>query len=133
MKRNIVKLEEMKHFAELWREYNDLRDKACTYIHDLVLQYGKETDNGRRRLMLNDENAPRIGIMRHFGTIRSYRTEYVKYIEVYGYEGCFVMGHIDLLDVEGEQIEQMDISSIGDWLCIYNAVALQVKKELGKK
>ena len=132
MKRDIVKLEEMKPFVELWREYNDLRDKACIYIHDLVLQYGKETGKGRRRLTLKAENAPRIGIMRHFGTIRSYRTVYVKYIEVYGYEGCF-MGYMDLLDVEGEQIEQMDISSIGDWLCIYNAVALQVKKKLGKK
>ena len=133
MKRDIVKLEEMKHFTELWREYNDLRDKACTYIHDLVLQYGKETDKGRRRLTLKAEYAPRIGIMRTFGTIRSYRTEYVKYIEVYGYEDCFVMGHINLLNEEEEPIEQMDISSIGDWLCIYNAVALQVKKKLGKK
>ena len=133
MKREIVKLEEMKPFVELRREYHDLRDKACAYIHDLVLQYGKETDKGRRRFTLNDENAPRIGIMRQFGTIRSYRTEYVKYIEVYGYEGCLVMGYMDLLDVEGEQSEQFDISSIGDWLCIYNAVALQVKKELEKK
>lgn len=133
MKRDIVKLEEMKPFVELWREYQDLRYKACTYIHDLVLQYGKETDKGRRRFTLNDENAPRIGIIRAFGAMRGYKTEYVKHIEVYGYEGCFVMGYMDLLNTEGEPIEQMDISSIGDWLCIYNAVALQVKKKLGKK
>ena len=132
MKRNIVKLEDMKPFEELWHEYQGLRDKAYAYIHDLVLQYGKETDKGRRRFTLKAKNVPRIGIMRTFGTIRSYKTEQVKHIEVFGYNGC-VMGYLSLLNEEEEEIALMEISSVGDWICIYNAVAMQAKKELGKK
>lgn len=132
MKRNIVKLEDMKPFEKLWRKYRGLRDKAYAYIHDLVLQYGKETEKGRRRFTLKAENAPRIGIIRTFGEMRGYKIEQVKHIEAFGYKGC-AMGYLRLLNKEEEQITMAEISTIGDWLCIYNAVAMQVKEKLDKK
>ena len=132
MKRNIVKLEDMKPFEKLWHKYRGLRDKAYAYIHDLVLQYGKETEKGRRRFTLKAENAPRIGIIRRFGEMRGYKIEQVKHIEAFGYKGC-AMGYLRLLNKEEEQIAQAEISTIGDWLCIYNAVAMQVKEKLDKK
>ena len=132
MKRDIVKLEDMKPFEELWHEYQDLKVKAYAYIHDLVLQYGKETEKGRRRFTLKAENAPRIGIIRTFGEMRGYKIEQVKHIEVFGYKGC-VMGYLSLLNKEEEQIILMEISPVGDWLCIYNAVAMQVKEKIKKK
>ena len=132
MKRDIVKLEDMKTFEELWHEYQGLRDKAYAYTHDLVLQYGKETEKGRRRFTLKAENAPRIGIIRTFGEMRGYKTEQVKHIEAFGYKGC-VMGYLSLLNEEEEQITLTEISSIGDGLCIYNAVTMQVKEKIKKK
>ena len=132
MKRNIVKLEDMKPFEELWHEYQGLRDKAYAYTHDLVLQYGKETEKGRRRFTLKAENAPRIGIIRTFGGIRGYKIEQVKHIEAFGYKGC-AMGYLRLLNKEEEQITLAEISTIGDWLCIYNAVTMQVKEKIKKK
>lgn len=132
MKRNIVKLEDMKPFEKLWHKYRGLRDKAYAYIHDLVLQYGKETEKGRRRFTLKAENAPRIGIIRTFGEMRGYKIEQVKHIEAFGYKAC-AMGYLRLLNKEEEQITMAEISTIGDWLCIYNAVAMQVKEKLDKK
>ena len=132
MKRNIVKLEDMKPFEKLWHKYQGLRDKAYAYTHDLVLQYGKETEKGRRRFTLKAENAPRIGIIRRFGEMRGYKIEQVKHIEAFGYKGC-AMGYLRLLNKEEEQIALGEISTIGDWLCIYNAVAMQVKEKLDKK